>query len=87
MHLVEVDVLPIRNRKGRERCGKNHDLYDLFDKFIEMGVKVAKIEFDARDYHSVTHAVSSISGSAREHKYPIKVVRRGDNVYLVRKDM
>lgn len=87
MRLVEVDVLPAKNRKGRDRIGKNHKLYDFLDEFIDMGVKVAKVELEESDYHSVDHAINSLTDSIRHHRYPIKVVRRGDDIYFVRKDI
>lgn len=79
MKFVEVEKVP-----GRR---ENHRLKDKWDEFMAMNIKVAKIELDENDYKSIATARSVMSVSINRYGYPITITRRGNDLYLVRRDM
>ena len=79
MKFVEVEKVP-----GQRT---NHRLKDKWDEFMAMNIKVAKIELDENDYKSITTAKSVMAVSIKRYGYPITITRRGNDLYLVRRDM
>lgn len=70
--------------KRRTKCKK---LRNIFEEFMRMNVKAAKYEFTENEYKSVSSAGGNLYKGARRWGYPIDVVRRGGEIYFVRKDM
>lgn len=56
-------------------------------EFMAMNVKVAKVDLSEHEYKSATVAQSVMSVSIKRFGYPITVTRRGDELYLIRRDM
>lgn len=79
MKLVQIEYVP--------EIKQNHRLKDAWDEFMGMNVKIAKAELDTNEYRSVSVAASVWSVSIRRYGYPINVTRRGDEIYLIRRDM
>jgi hypothetical protein len=75
--LVEVKEIPKR------RCGKHH-LANFLDEFMKSDMKLAKIEYRDRDYVNVKSCYTCCYRAAKHSGFPIKVLLRGENVYLVK---
>lgn len=56
-------------------------------EFIRMDVKCAKVTFSANEYESPHSAYAALFKAAERHAFPIKVIKRGDNIYVIRTDM
>ena len=85
MTLIEVHDIPKR-KKSRNW----HDLRDFFEGFLDMHVEIANvvIDYGTNEYKSLKSAYGSLVQSAKKYKeYPIKVISRGGEIYLVRTDM
>ena len=61
------------------------DVY--FKEFMAMNVKIAKVDFEDREYTSLKTAQSTLYNSARNRGYPITVAVRNNEIYFVRRDM
>ena len=79
MKFVQVEMVP----GPRE----NHRLKDAWEEFMGMNVKVAKAILDVNEYKSPQVAQSVWTVSIKRFGYPINVMRRNGEVYLVRRDM
>lgn len=66
---------------------ENFKLKVIFNEFIAMNVKVAKVNLDPDDYKSITVARSVLGNAAKRHDVPVKVRLRNGEIYFVRKDM
>ena len=66
---------------------KYHPLKNRWEEFMAMNVKVVKVDLDEREYKSATVAAGVMQASIKRHGYPITVVRRGNEIYLIRRDM
>lgn len=81
MKFVEFNgEIPAKNNR-------RHDLLDRLKGFMKMNVKVVEIQFDENDYKSLKVAHECIGVSIKRSGLPIKRIRRGDKLYLVRTDM
>lgn len=65
----------------------NHRLKDMWDEFMASNMKMAKVNLDEGEYSSVVVAASVMAVSIRRYGYPIRLIRRGDEIYLIRKDI
>lgn len=65
----------------------NFKLKWFFEDFLNMNVKVARVDFDEDDYKSYKVARGVLATSAKRHSVPVKVVVSEKKVYLVRTDM
>ena len=75
MRFTKVDEVP--NRRAY------HDLKDDLDRFMKSGLKIAKIDFQPGEYKSATIAANCLRVAVKRHCLNgIKVILRGDNVYL-----
>lgn len=76
MRFTEVNEVP--NKKKAY-----HKLKDDLERFVQSGVKVAKIDFHGDEYKSATVAAKCIKAGIKRHHFTgIEVFQRGDNVYL-----
>lgn len=80
MNFVEVERLPEKRRPKKS-------LKNLFNEFMNMNIKLAKVDLNERDYKSVAVAYSVLRNAAKKHDYPIKVYLRDGNVYFMRRDI
>ncbi len=79
MKFVEVKDIPNRKR--------HHRLKDYWDEFMCMNVKTAKIDFDIYEYSNPDVARSVIANSIKRFGYPIDINKRGNEIYLIRRDI
>lgn len=82
MRVIEVGRIPEKKHRGHK-----HNLYGVLDKFVELNVKCGKIEFEDADYSNINSAYTNLSQSARYGGFKVDVIRRCDEIYLMRTDM
>ena len=86
MRFVVVDEIP-KSKTGAVKRSDYHK-YDLeFQKFLNMNVKVARVEFFQDEYASVRTARNVLRGAVKRYCVPIKVCIRSGEIYFVRTDM
>ena len=79
MKFVEVKEVP--------RKISHNTLRIKWDEFMAMNVKVAMVNLDKNEYKSIDTARETMAMSVKRYGYPITVTKRGDEIYLIRKDM
>lgn len=75
MKMIPVDCIP-------EKAHDRHRLQDLIQEFVNMDAKIVKLDFDQDDYKSPAVCRSCLAIAIQRSKRPIKVWRRGDEVFL-----
>lgn len=68
---------------GRPR----YKLQAKLTEFMQTNIKQAQVMFDEGEYVSASSAGASLWKSVKRFGFPIDVRRRGDKVYLIRRDM
>lgn len=68
-----------------DKMKKHLKLY--IDEFINMGVKVARVDIDEHDYKNVKVAYRVLYNHIKRFGHPINVVMRKGEIYFVRKDI
>ncbi len=76
MKLIPVNEIPGR----RDR----HDLRRILHDFAESADSIVKIDFNDYDYKSAKVCYNCFWVAARAADHHIRVVRRGDSVYLTK---
>ncbi len=76
MKTVPVDEIP-----EVKRCGR-HDLKDFLKGFVDGKNSTVRVDFTERDYKHVKSCYQCLWGGIKLHGYNIKVMKRGDEVYL-----
>lgn len=79
MKFVEVNEVP---RKGHKR----NELKARLDEFMGMRVKAVEVQWQGT-YKSASGAASNLYRGAQRWALPIDVCRRGDTVYMIRRDL
>lgn len=79
MKFVEVKEVPERTHKK--------DLRKILEDFMTTNIKVAKVDFNDGDYKEARYCANSIAVAVRRAALPITVTRRGEEVYLIRRDI
>ena len=74
MKLVPVESIPGRRTR--------HHLQELIEEFVNSDAKNVKIDFSSRDYKSGKVCRSCLGIAAKKSGHPIKVLIRGDEVFL-----
>jgi hypothetical protein len=81
MKFVKVDKVPNRTR------GNNYKLVQRWEEFMSMNVKTVKVEISDDEYKSPKVARTVWITSIKTFGYPIDLKMRGNDIYLVRRDM
>lgn len=85
MTFTKVDYpVPVGNRGGRVR---KKDLATVFDEFMAMQIKAARLGFNHDEYKDSKSATQTLRAFARNHNLPVRVLHRMNDVYFVRTDM
>lgn len=79
MKFIKVDSVPETRNKRRLR--------EDWEEFMSMNTKVAKVDLSQYSYKSFETAVTSMSVSVKRWAYPIAVMQRNGEIFLVRKDI
>lgn len=80
MKFVEVERLPEKRRPKKS-------LRNLFDEFISMNVKLARVDITERDYKNTMVGYGVMRTAAKRYGAPIKVYIRNDEIYFERRDI
>lgn len=81
MKFVKVDMVPEVVRKRYAR------LQDDWKEFMAMNVKVVNVDLTQYNYKSVGVAYAVMRKSIIRSGEPIDICKRGDEIYLIRRDM
>lgn len=80
MKYIKVDTVPER------KTGPRHDLQDLIKSFMEdETVKQAKIEVGPGEYKKKEYAYKSLWVACIVSQRNVKCVKRGDEIFLIKK--
>ena len=86
MTFTKVDYpVPIGDHKGERPRRK--DLAMVFDEFMAMQIKAARLGFNRDEYKDDKSAAQTLRMFARNHNLPVRVLHRMNDVYFVRTDM
>jgi hypothetical protein len=84
MKFVEVAEVPEKVNNTRRKKG---ELKLYLDRFIQQGIKIAKVEFVPDEYYAMIGVYNSMRLACKWHVLPIDVTMRKGEVYLVRRDL
>ena len=71
----------------RERSwSKREKLEGYFTEFMKLDIKAAKIGFEPDEYSNVHSAYNCLHKGAKKLEFPIRVSKRGDDIYFIRTD-
>lgn len=76
---IKVDEVPDRRNYANLKAD--------WKEFMGMNVKVAKVDLAQYNYKSPIIAATVMARSVKYHGQPIDVIRRKDEVFIVRRDM
>ena len=76
MKLTPVDQIPKMNGY--------HKLQELIEEFTNGDAKIVKVEFSETDYKSPAVCRSCLAAAIKRSKRPVKVWRRGNEIFLSR---
>lgn len=86
MTFTKVDYpVPKGDHKGKRPRRK--DLATVFDEFMAMQIKAARLSFNHDEYKDSMSALQALRSFAMNHNLPVRVLHRMNNVYFVRTDM
>lgn len=80
----KVDSVPKKAATGKS-AGRH--LQVLMEEFMTSGDKIVKVNIPEGHYRNMNIRRSTLGVAAKKSEHPINVVRRGDDIYLVRTDM
>lgn len=75
----KVDIVPEKIKKARLKAD--------WQEFMDANIKIAMVDLKQYNYKSVDVARTVMACSVKRFGLPIDVVKRGDEIYLVRRDM
>lgn len=76
MRFTEVNEVPLPKRTY-------HRLKDDLERFVQSKMAIAKIEFHEGEYANTKSASNCLQQAIKRHHFAgIKVIQRGDNLYL-----
>lgn len=83
MKFVEVMEIPEPSKYRRKRGEMRRDL----ERFMKKHIKMAKVVYGAEDYSGPVSCCSSYRNACKRWAFPIDVLMRNGEVYLIRRDM
>jgi hypothetical protein len=81
MKFVEVKEIPSTGRANRGV------LEERLEAFMALGIKYAKVVYDADDYTSPTSCRVAFARACRRYGFPVDAKMINGEVYLIRRDM
>lgn len=81
MKFVKVDKVPDVKKKHYAKLKAD------WQEFMDMNVKIAKVDLTQYNYKNVLTARQVMGKSIHRFGFPIDIMKRGDEIYLVRRDM
>jgi hypothetical protein len=85
MFIRIVDEIP--DVLSSARKDNKYGLLEMLEIFKAAGAKYVKVMYDEDEYSCVTSAYNAFRKAAKYWAFPVKVVLRNNDVYLVRTDM
>ena len=85
MRFIEVKEIP--ESKKNKPVVEYHKLAAELEEFIRMNVKYVKVVFGQNEYLHHDGGRLCLIRAANRNGYPIKVVTRGKDLYLIRTDI
>lgn len=76
MKLIPVDNIPEIRHRGNNR------LQAMIEEFVNSPYEVVKCQFDEGEYKSSKVCASVLRIAVKCSRYSIKVIKRGDDIYL-----
>lgn len=73
--------------KGEIPRADRKNLKCFFEEFMSSNVEIAILEFNEKEYKSLDIARESLAQSVKRYGFPITVMKRKDQVFLIRRDM
>lgn len=83
MQFVEVTEIP-KKSKSKHKKGW---MKAWMDKFMNRGIKMAKVVYDENDYNGPLSCYNAYRAAVIRHVYPVDVKLRDGEVYLIRRDI
>jgi hypothetical protein len=81
MRFTVVDKKDFNEKREKKK------LKYVFLEFINMQVKVAKVDYTEFDYKSLNSAYNTLYKAAKRSCVPVQVMRREGSIYFVRTDI
>lgn len=63
------------------------DFRTILDSFMKMGIKSAYLDGFCNRYENAAVAASSLTQAVNRYGYPIRVKRRGTDIWIIRRDI
>lgn len=82
MRFVEVESVPEYNLRSPKK-----PLKELLEEFVRSNIKCAKFIFDETEYSRCENARQALLRSCKFGAFPIAISVRGNDIYLIRKDI
>lgn len=87
MKFIPVDNVPGRGARTADQQVAQKLTRQHLTEFMSMGDKYAKVDLNPGDYANSEVAYIALRASVKYADLPITVIRRGEDVYLMRNDM
>lgn len=84
MKFVEVKEVPAKADTVKRKKG---ELKLYLDRFMTRDIKIAKVEFSPEEYTAMIGAYNALRRACQRHVFPIDVIMRNGEVYLIRRDL
>lgn len=78
MTLIPVDFIPAH------KSGERNKLQKLLKDFANSDLRFVEVEFKEDEYKNLMSCYGSLHRAILRTKYPIKVAKRRDKIYLVK---
>lgn len=86
MTFTKVDY-PVPRGDNKGERPRRKDLATVFDEFMAMQIKAARLGFNHDEYKDDRSAAQTLRTFARYHNLPVRVSHRMNDVYFIRTDM
>lgn len=83
MKFIEVMAIPETSKYRRKRGEMQIEL----KRFMKKHIKMAKVVYGAEDYNGPVSCCNSYRAACRRGAFPVDVLMRNGEVYLIRRDM
>ena len=88
MTLVYMDKLPERKTRKYATHGRDYNkLQAMINQFVDSGEACALVKISDGEYTSLDSAYATIREAVRDSKRLVQVRLRGDDIYLVKKEV
>lgn len=75
-----MKMIPVEKDTARKSYG---NLKALFEEFLVLGNEAVLLDGISSEYKNELVAAGCLQHAARKYGYPVKVTRKGKNIYLI----